>query len=178
MKRTKKFRWVQNYCEVVRLALAGWTTSCRHSFNTTFVGTSQDLEVSFVTPVGAPLVQAQPIRNAVFHSPSQDFHGVAAEQRNIVSCLVDTGLVLQEVGEHPIHNLHWTVLHQLDLHSRYNTAVNWHHWVGLVSVVVLHGNGFVDALGWAFLHYLWSAEWVACVLNGTSILEESPSEID
>jgi len=110
-------------------------------FNATFVGTTEDLEVAINTPVGVPGVGNQPVGSIAFSTVADDTNGVTTEVLTS-GVLVDTTLVLREVGVDGEGNSEGTVLDEL-LH----VVLFTHQGVGLRGVVSLEGRGvrFVGA---------------------------------
>lgn len=71
-------------------------TSSDITFNTALISSSGNLELTFVTPVGGPLVVNQPVRRTVLNTPTLDLDAVTTEvTARLVA--VNTTLVVQEI---------------------------------------------------------------------------------
>ena len=102
-------------------------------FNATFVGTTEDLEVTINTPVRVPRVGDQPVGSVAFSTVADDTNGVTAEVFT-GGVLVDTTLVLREVRVDREGDSEGTVLNEL-LH----VVLFAHQGVGLRGVELLEG---------------------------------------
>ncbi len=72
----------------------------------------EDLEGSVIAPVVIPGVSDQPVGSSVVHAPAHDTNGVASKGRSF-DVLVDSGLVVDEVGEDGEGGFGRSVGHQL-----------------------------------------------------------------
>ena len=107
------------------------------------VAASQDLESAVNAPVVVPGVGDQPVGRSFLHTPAHDPDGMAAESRPL-DMLIDSGLVVDEVGEDGEGCLRRAVGHQL-VHDLLLVAGNV---VGLLAVcqVLLVGDLVVGVL--------------------------------
>ena len=105
-----------------------WDTSNHWSFDSTFVVSSFDSEISVVSPTLVPWVSNQPVRHAVLNSPSDDFNGMSSQSRSS-GMMINSCFVGQEVGINGESSLNWTVGHDFSL----DLFDAWWNWVNSVS---------------------------------------------
>merc|ERR1712217_666446 len=89
-----------------RLGVAGMALRVDAAF------TEGDLEQSLVSPRVIPRVGDEPVLFTILDTPSNDLHSVASEGLSR-GMLVDTGLVVREIGIHGEGSGHGTILHQI-----------------------------------------------------------------
>uniref|UniRef100_A0A915I422 Uncharacterized protein n=1 Tax=Romanomermis culicivorax TaxID=13658 RepID=A0A915I422_ROMCU len=57
----------------------GWVSETDQTFETAMIGAFQKLEKPVITESGAPLIDSQPIGDAIFDAPSDDAYGVRTD---------------------------------------------------------------------------------------------------
>lgn len=89
-------------------------------FNSAFVGSLKNLEVSVVSPGLVPGVGDQPVLGGSFGSVSQDLDGVSSKETSS-GVLVDSSLVGQEIFVHREGSFDWSIGGNFSLDVRFST---------------------------------------------------------
>lgn len=146
-----------------------WDSSDNGVLNSALVGSTDDTEISVLSPVDVPWVGNKPVWSSVVSSPSKNSDGMSSEFLSS-GVNVDSGLVLVEVLVDSECGLDWSVGNDfsLDLGDLLSDGVSGASEVlvsGVGNVVVLVG-ALVNT-SWGIVSIIW-ARWPGNVSDGLS----------
>jgi hypothetical protein len=119
-KKQKDFS--SNFSGKQRISLRLRNSGTDTIFNSAFILSSEDFEVTLISPVRIPAVCNQPIWSSVFDTPSQDLDCMSSEFISAYM-LINSGFVGQKVSINSKGRFNWSVFEDFGLYLMYKDKV-------------------------------------------------------